>query len=257
MANAFDRFDAREKPSNAFDRFDASGNTGNPFDQFDSKNKSEKRDRTWGEAATDSGAGLVSGAGSLTQLPGQLYGLATGDFSDTGLTKIGRELKETGESMKSEELKRREVERSTKIASAEKEGQISAGVTAFMETIKDPALLTNFIAEQIPNLIPALGVARGLKAAGMGAQAVRGAVGTGAVQQGADVGAQAYEELYKELKSKGMSNEEAAGSALGYARAVGLSGAAFSVLAQRLPGAKALEEALAGEEVLFLSLFFL
>jgi len=248
MANAFDRFDAREKPSNAFDRFDASGNTGNPFDQFDSKNKSEKRDRTWGEAATDIGAGLVSGAGSLTQLPGQLYGLATGDFSDTGLTKIGRELKETGESMKSEELKRREVERSTKIASAEKEGQISAGVTAFMETIKDPALLTNFIAEQIPNLIPALGVARGLKAVGMGAQAVRGAVGTGAAQQGADVGAQAYEELYKELKSKGMSDEEAAGSALGYARAVGLSGAAFSVLAQRLPGAKALEEALAGVE---------
>lgn len=248
MANAFDRFDAREKPSNAFDRFDASEKTGNPFDQFDLKDKSEKRDRTWGEAVKDVGAGVVSGVGSLTQLPGQIYGLATGDFSDTGLTKIGRELKETGESMKSEELKRREVERSAKIAAAEKEGQISAGVTAFMETVKDPALLTNFIAEQVPNLIPALGVARGLKAAGMGAQAVRGAVGTGAVQQGADVGTQAYEELYKELKSKGMSDEEAAGSALGYARAVGLSGAAFSVLAQKLPGAKALEEALAGVE---------
>jgi len=206
------------------------------------------KERTWGEAVKDVGAGVVSGVGSLTQLPGQIYGLATGDFSDTGLTKIGRELKETGESMKSEELKRREVERSAKIAAAEKEGQISAGVTAFMETVKDPALLTNFIAEQVPNLIPALGVARGLKAAGMGAQAVRGAVGTGAVQQGADVGTQAYEELYKELKSKGMSDEEAAGSALGYARAVGLSGAAFSVLAQKLPGAKAIEEALAGVE---------
>jgi len=137
------------------------------------------KERTWGEAATDVGAGLVSGAGSLAQLPGQIYGLATGDFSDTGLTKVGRELKETGESMKSEELKRREAERSAKIASAEKEGQLSAGVTAFMETVKDPALLTNFIAEQVPNLIPALGVARGLKAAGMGAQAVRGAIGTG------------------------------------------------------------------------------
>jgi hypothetical protein len=210
--------------------------------------KAEPKERTWGEAVKDVGAGVVSGVGSLTQLPGQIYGLATGDFSDTGLTKVGRELKETGESMKSEELKRREVERSAKIAEAEKKGQISAGVTAFMETVTDPALLTNFIAEQVPNLIPALGVARGLKAAGMGAQAVRGAVGTGAVQQGADVGTQAYEELYKELKSKGMSNEEAAGSALGYARAVGLSGAAFSVLAQKLPGAKALEEALAGVE---------
>jgi hypothetical protein len=210
--------------------------------------KETPKERTWGEAATDVGAGLVSGAGSLAQLPGQLYGLATGDFSDTGLTRVGRELKETGESMKSEELKRREAERSTKIAAAEKEGQISAGVTAFMETVKDPALLTNFIAEQVPNLIPALSVARGLKAAGMGAQAVRGAIGTGAAQQGADVGAQAYEELYKELKSKNMSDEEAAGRALGYARATGATGAVISLLAQRLPGAKAIEEAMAGVE---------
>jgi hypothetical protein len=235
MANAFDRFDVKEK-------------AGNPFDQFDQAEKSAKRERTMGEAAQDVGAGLVSGAGALAQLPGQLYGLATGDFSDTGLTKVGRELKETGESMKSEELKRREVERSAKISAAEKEGQISAGVTAFMETIKDPALLTNFIAEQAPNLIPGLGVARGLKAAGMGAQAVRGAIGTGAVQQGADIGAQSYEELYKELKDKGMSDGEAAGRALGYARATGAGAAVISVLAQRLPGAKAIEEAMAGVE---------
>lgn len=235
MANVFDQFDTKEK-------------SGNPFDQFDHKEKPAKHERTMGEAAQDIGAGLVSGAGSLTQLPGQLYGLATGDFSDTGLTKIGRELKETGESMKSEELKRREAERSAKIASAEKEGQISAGVTAFMETIKDPALLTNFIAEQAPNLIPGLGVARGLKAAGMGAQAVRGAIGTGAVQQGADIGAQAYEDLYKELKDKGMSEGEAAGRALGYARATGAGAAVISVLAQKLPGARAIEEAMAGVE---------
>jgi hypothetical protein len=206
------------------------------------------KERTMGEAAQDIGAGLVSGAGALVQLPGQLYGLATGDFSDTGLTKVGREMRETGESMKSEELKRREAERSAKITAAEKEGQISAGVTAFMETIKDPALLSNFIAEQAPNLIPGLGVARGLKAAGMGAGAVRGAIGTGAVQQGADIGAQAYEDLYKELKDKGMSDGEAAGRALGYARATGAGAAVISVLAQRLPGARAIEEAMAGVE---------
>jgi hypothetical protein len=206
------------------------------------------KERTMGEAAKDVGAGLVSGVGALTQLPGQIYGLATGDFSDTGLTKVGREMREYGESMKSEELKRREVERSAKISAAEKEGQISAGVTAFMETIKDPALLTNFIAEQAPNLIPGLGVARGLKAAGMGARAVSGAVATGAVQQGADIGAQSYEELYKELKDKGMPDEEAAGRALGYARATGAGAAVISVLAQRLPGARAIEEAMAGVE---------
>lgn len=235
MANVFDQFDTKEK-------------AGNPFDQFDHKEKPAKHERTMGEAAQDIGAGLVSGAGALTQLPGQLYGLATGDFSDTGLTKVGREMREYGESMKSEELRSREAERSAKIAAAEKQGQISAGVTAFIETIKDPALLTNFIAEQAPNLIPGFTVARGLKAAGMGAQAVRGAIGTGAVQQGADIGAQSYEDLYKELKDKGMSDAEAAGRALGYARATGAGAAVISVLAQRLPGARAIEEAMAGVE---------
>jgi hypothetical protein len=203
------------------------------------------KERTMLEAGKDILAGGVSGVGALTQLPGQIYGLATGDFSDTGLTKVGRELRETGQSMKSEELKRRETERAAKIAEAGKEGQFKAGVTAFMETIKDPALLSNFIAEQAPNLIPGFAVARGLSAAGMTVGAVRGAVGTGAVQQGADIGAGAYEQLYKEMVSKGVPEEEAAGKALGYARATGAAATVISALAQRLPGGRAIEEAMA------------
>jgi hypothetical protein len=204
------------------------------------------KERTLGEAAKDVGAGVVSGVGALTQLPGQLYGLATGDFSDTGLTKVGREIREAGEAMKSEELKRREAERTAKIKEAGKEGELKAGFTAFMETIKDPALLSNFIAEQAPNLLPGLAVARGLSIAGAGARtAVSGAVGTGAVQQGADVGAGTYEQLYKEMVSKGISEEEAAGRALGYARATGAGAAVISLLAQRLPGGRAIEEAMA------------
>ncbi len=203
------------------------------------------KERTMLEAAKDIGAGAVSGVGALAQLPGQLYGLATGDFSDTGLTKIGRELRETGEGMKSEALKQREAERAAKIAEASKEGQVSAGVTAFMETIKDLALLSNFIAEQAPNLIPGFAVARGLSAAGMTVGAVRGAIGTGAVQQGADIGAGSYEQLYKELVKQGVPEEEAAGRALGYARATGAAATVISALAQRLPGGRAIEEAMA------------
>jgi len=203
------------------------------------------KERTMLEAGKDILAGGVSGVGALAQLPGQLYGLATGDFSDTGLTKVGRELRETGEAMKSEELKRREAERAAKIAEAGKEGQVKAGVTAFMETIKDPALLSNFIAEQVPNLIPGFAVARGLSAAGMTVGAVRGAIGTGAVQQGADIGAGAYEQLYKEMVSRGVPEEEAAGRALGYARYTGAAATVISALAQRLPGGRAIEEAMA------------
>ena len=204
------------------------------------------KERSYLEAAKDVGAGVVSGVGALTQLPGQLYGLATGDFSDTGLTKVGREIREAGEGMKSEELKRREAERAAKIKEAGKEGEFKAGVTAFMETIKDPALLSNFIAEQAPNLLPGLAVARGLSIAGAGARtAVSGAVGTGAVQQGADIGAGTYEQLYKEMVAKGVPETEAAGRALGYARATGAGAAVISLLAQRLPGGRAIEEAMA------------
>ena len=204
------------------------------------------KEHTFGEAAKDVGAGLVSGVGALTQLPGQLYGLATGDFSDTGLTRVGRELREAGEAMKSEELKRREAERAARIKEAGKEGEFQAGITAFKETITDPALLLNFLGEQAPNLIPGLAVARGLRIAGAGTKAaLTGAIGTGAVQQGADIGADTFKQLHDELTSKGMSPEEATGRVLGFARAAGLSAAAISAGINALPFGRAIENAMA------------
>jgi hypothetical protein len=227
--------------ANPFDQFDVQTKAGNPFDQFDAPAAPKER-----SFIKDVGAGVVSGAGALAQLPGQLYGLATGDFSDTGLTKVGRQVREFGEEMKSPGLKQAEAERAAKIKEAGKEGEISKGVTAFMETITDPALLSNFIAEQAPNLLPGLAVARGLSLAGAGARtAVAGAVGTGATQQGADIGADTYVQLYKEMVDKGVSETEAAGRALGYARASGASAAVISLAAQMLPGGRAIERAMA------------
>lgn len=236
-------------------------------------------ERTYGEAAKDIGASLTSGIGSLVQLPGQLYGLATGDFSKTGLLGAGEEIQKYGEEMKSPALKAKEEARSQKIAEAEKTGQIAAAGTAFGETIKDPALLISFLVEQVPQLIPALltgGGTAALTATGIAAKeaatlvasgaakeaaviaakqiaakkagelGVKAAVGTGAVQQGADVGAGAYEDIYKAAIDKGMPEAEAASTALNAARAAGVSGAVISLLAQRLPGARTLEETFAG-----------
>ena len=59
------------------------------------------KERTWGEAVSDTGAGLVSGLGSLVQVPSQIYGLATGDFSDTGLMALGKGIQKTGNEWKS------------------------------------------------------------------------------------------------------------------------------------------------------------
>ena len=38
------------------------------------------KERTWGEAATDIAASVGSGIGKTMQVPGQLYGLITGDM---------------------------------------------------------------------------------------------------------------------------------------------------------------------------------
>lgn len=238
-----------------------------------------KTERTWGEAAGDLGASAVSGLGSVVQLPGQLYGLATGNFSDTGMLGLGKDIKDWAKEHESEGLKAREAQRDIKVAEAEKKGQLSAFGTSIKETVKDPALLGSFIAEQLPQIIPALltgGGTTALTAAGLTAKeaaalvasgtakeaaqiaakkagqeaavklGTKAAIGTGAVQQGADVGAQAYEDIYKKLISQGASPEQAAGEALNLARAAGASGAIISLLAQRLPGAQTLERALAG-----------
>ena len=193
--------------------------------------------RTYGEALGDIGAGLVGGIGSLVQLPGQLYGLTTGDFSKTGMLGLGERISQAAEAMKSEGLKAREAARSEKIAEAEKKGQLQAAMTAFGETVSDPGLLLNFLAEQAPQLLVPFGAAkvakgavaaRGLEEAAARTAATRAAVGAGAVQQGADVGADAYENIYKELRSKGATEEDAARGALNLARAAGASGAVIS-----------------------------
>jgi len=124
------------------------------------------RERTYGEAAKDIGAGVVSGIGSLVQLPGQLYGLATGDFSKTGALGAGQQISQFGEEMKSAGLKAREDERARKVAESAKEGQFQAFGTALGETVKDPALLLSFIAEQAPQLLIPFGAARGVGMAG-------------------------------------------------------------------------------------------
>ena len=76
------------------------------------------------------------------------------------------------------------------------------------------------------------------------------AIGTGAVQQGADIGEGSFQEIKDYLiKQKGMSEPDANEEALKLARMTGVAGAGVSLLAQKLPGAKAFERALAGERL--------
>jgi len=224
------------------------------------------KERSIGEATKDVGASIISGIGRTAQLPGQLYGLATGNMERTGILGLGKDVEEYGESMKSKGLQAQEAARSKAIEEAEKKGQLSAMGTAISQTIGNPALLISFLAEQLPNmLIPGGAAATAGRsaaaraaAAGLGKEAVeaaavksgtRAAVGAGAVQQGADVGAGSYDSIYEYLvKEQNKSPEQAAAETINLARAAGASGALISILAQRLPGAQAFERALAGQK---------
>ena len=78
----------------------------------------------------------------------------------------------------------------------------------------------------------------------------KAAIGTGALQQGADIGSGSFEEIKQYLMTeKGLTEDQAAAQALNLARAAGASGTAISLLAQKLPGAQALERAFAGERL--------
>ena len=252
--------------------------------------KQTPKERTWGEAATDIAASVGKGIGQTLQVPGQLYGLVTGDVETpqtppknaeeaknaalrgvangvmpgmSGLQGLGKKLEEYSESKKSDVLKAKEEERNRLIQEAESKGLWEQAKAAGAATITDPALLTSFLAEMAPNMIPVGAAARvgrgavlagqlargvGIDAAEIAAQkaGTRAALGTGAVMQGADVGTDTYEEAYKELIAKDVPPEEAKQRALNLARASGLSASAVSLLAQKLPGAKRMESAFAG-----------
>ena len=225
-------------------------------------------ERTWGEAFTDPLAGVVKGVGQAAQLPGQLYGLATGDF-DTAAMRGPETLQKFGESLQSQGLKVRQALADKAISEAGKEGIASEFMAAIWQTLKDPALVSSFIAEQVPQLLPSLITGGGYRllsgGAGQAAKyateeaakeaakasaktATKVAVGTGAVQQGADVGVDTYETALKltEKQYPNMSEQERKDIAIAKARVAAIEGGALSLAAQRLPGAKAIEKRIAG-----------
>jgi hypothetical protein len=158
------------------------------------------------------------------------------------------------------------------ISEAEKDGILAQFATAITSTLKDPALITTFVAEQVPQLLgPAAAVkvtqkigAKAIESAGIGLtgaaadQAVKEAVesvnrrsaaaayGTGAAMQAADVSDDTYRDAYQKAIEAGLSEQDAADRAINAARIAGAGAGVTALLAQRLPGAQAIERRLAG-----------
>jgi len=197
--------------------------------------------RTWGQAATDIAAGLGKGVAGLAQLPGQvgeLMGVFTPEERDLGLQGAGRQLETFAEQAKSPVLKAKEALRSQKINQAE--GFWEEAGTAIKSTFTDPALLTSFLSEQIPNLIGTMGgglatkqgvkmLMRNATEEALAKSGTRGAIGTGAIMQGADIGSDTYEKVYDELINQGYDKDSAVKEALAKARIAAIEAATLTV----------------------------
>lgn len=220
-----------------------------------------KKKRTWGEAAADIGGSLTKGVGQLAQLPGQVAGLVTGNVDPTtGLQGVGQKIEAFGEELKSPTLKARQQLAGQKMAQAE--GLLNEFGTAFKTYATDPMLASSFVAETLPNLFGAgaggLATKAAVKTAMMGASkealektlpkaAVSGAVGTGAVMQGADIGTDTFDTVLKGLIAGGTPEQEAYQIALQKGRVAAIEAAGISAATAFLPGGTTIERALVGK----------
>ena len=197
--------------------------------------------RTFGQAATDFAAGLGKSAAVLAQLPGEvgeLMGVFTPEERELGLQGAARQFEKFAEQAKSPVLKAKEALRTQKINQAE--GFWEEAGTAIKSTFTDPVLLTSFISEQIPNLVGTLGgglatkqgvkmLMRNATEEALAKSGTRGAIGTGAIMQGADIGSETYEKVYDELIAQGYDKDSAVKEALSKARIAAIEAAALTV----------------------------
>ena len=166
------------------------------------------------------------------------------------LQPIGEELQKFGEKQKSTGLQAREKERELAIQQAE--GFLPEAGAAVWGTLKDPALLSNFIFEQIPNFAGTLGggaiskqMVKGFfkdaTEKTLGKVGVGGAVATGGAMQAGDIGAETYEMINNRLIKEGTPPDQAHLIALEKARMAAAQAGAISIASSFIPGGKALE----------------
>ena len=190
-----------------------------------------------------------------------------GEAENLALTQIFADNNAIYEDSKSEHFKERKAALEEDIENAE--GQVEKAYLTFMGNLTDPSLAVDFLAKQIPMLtgLGAVGragqgfaAARGLSATAAGKVGTSTAVGVGGALQGGSVASETYENVleqspelwavndkYIELLNSGLDEDTARNTIANDLRQSTFLGAtAVSVLANMLPGARALERSLVG-----------
>lgn len=190
------------------------------------------RARSVGEVAGDLGASVMGGFGNVVEGAGALAGLTGLADMDNPVRQAGADAAEYWQSKKSDPLKELEARRAENIAAAENQGIGHAFWAGIKETASDPALLSSFLAEQLPNFLVggiagrAAGGAASAIAGSAGATSARGvqavsalgklapkvgtagAVGSMAGMQAADVGGDTYDRMLKLPDEVWLQNDD-------------------------------------------------
>lgn len=251
----------------------------NPFSKYAQQPAPEpaasvRPKRTLTEAFTDTGRALASGVGTVVEGVGTLGGLATGNM-DNSVTQLGQSVQDYWREGQSDQLKYDREQRSAAIDRAD--GVLGKAGTAIKETVTNPGLLVDTVAETAASMLPAGAVGRagavvaGTRALRQGATAAQAArratrvgtaagIGTGAVQAGADVaggtydGAMARDDAAWERNPE-FINRVAAGEApeavkrdlsLTASRVAFAGTLPLSIASQAIPGGATVERAIAG-----------
>ena len=232
-----------------------------PFDQADALAKQKYPDAYKSRVQPASKGGynnigsFVSGVGNVVQVPGQLAGLTGLAAPDNALVKAGQGIKDYGQSLKSDARKEQELKIALAIQEAEKLGLTAEVTETLKQYASNPGVTLGMLVEQIPMLAATMGsgmgaqlgakaLIKGVGETGLKRAGVAGAAGAGATMQGADVGAETYDRVYKAALAKGFTPEAAHERALGEARKAALkAGAVSGATMAFLPGA---EKALMG-----------
>jgi len=251
----------------------------NPFELTDEEKRqlaganpaAQQEGRTWGEAASDTGAAVMGGFASLGGSLTHLGDTVTGGIFDIGAREAFDNASKFWEDAKSDELKRQKA--------------VVHEADGFVDTVGamvvNPATIADLLAGSLPHLLPVgiaakvgkgLALAQGMKAGPLTAEAAA-ALGTkaagvatttsmvaGGVLEGADAGSQAYndaielakdktpEELisvmpaYKKLIDEGMSHKDAvAGIAYRAGLTAQMVATPIAILASKVTGSAKLE----------------
>ncbi|WP_448510006.1 LPD1 domain-containing protein, partial [Immundisolibacter sp.] len=203
-------------------------------------------DRTWGEAAGDTGVQLAEGVNTiLGAIPNLVSpeGDVAGFFNDNA--QFWRD-------KQSKTLQGKIANADKAITKAGEDGVISQIVEASSQYFTDPALAARFITTNLPSMIPGIGAAKLAQAAALakGASAARAAqiatTAAGATNAALNAGGargEAFEDIKRTLIQQGMSPEQAEQKALADSRIV----AAVGGIAGYVSGKTGLEKSLFGQ----------